>query len=85
MKSSSLQVLLFAGVREAAGRETIEIDCGPDPTASDVIEHLADRLPDAAALIRISRLAVEGRYVSSDFSLSGCEGELALIPPVSGG
>lgn len=80
-----MRILLFAGVRDAAGCDYIEVDVQDPATASDVIESAATAVPDAAELIRISRLAVDGRYVDGAYRLNPSDLELALIPPVSGG
>ncbi|MEL6105351.1 MAG: MoaD/ThiS family protein [Planctomycetota bacterium] len=79
------RILLFAGVRAASGLDHIELDIQDGDTAKTVLEKLAERLPESAGLIRISRLASNGAYVNDGDSVGGRRGELALIPPVSGG
>ena len=83
--SAKLQVLLFAGVREAAGTESVEFAIELPTTASEILDEIALQFPEAAALVRVSRLAVDGSYVSGDAAIESCDTELALIPPVSGG
>jgi len=78
-------VLLFAGVREKAGQDRIEIPQLAGTTAADVLTHIATSLPQAAPLVRISRLAVDDAFVAADYRFDGSEREIALIPPVSGG
>lgn len=81
----SLRILLFAGVREIAGIDGIELDVSLPTSASDMLARLAEQIPDASELVRVSRLAVDGRYVGGDYVIDDSAGELALIPPVSGG
>ncbi len=80
-----MNVLLFAGVREKAERDVIELPIDPPVPVDQVLRELADRIPQAAALIAVSRLAVDGRYVGSDEVIEADAAEVALIPPVSGG
>ena len=80
-----LRVLLFAGVRASAGTDFVDVSLDDNATASQVITAVAGQFQDAADLIRISRLAVDGKYVAADQLINQPDGELALIPPVSGG
>ncbi len=80
-----MNVLLFAGVREKAERDTIELPIDPPVAVERVLNELAGRIPDAADLINVSRLAVDGRYMSSEEVIEATAAEVALIPPVSGG
>lgn len=81
----AVRILLFAGVRDAAGRDHVDLSLSVESTAADVVNNLADEIPEAADLVRVSRLAVDGQYVSDDFVLHFPVSEVALIPPVSGG
>ena len=80
-----LRILLFAGVRDAAGSDVVDVTVAENVTASDVIDLVASQIPDAAELIRFSRLAVDGQYVAADHVVDQNDREIALIPPVSGG
>lgn len=80
-----LSVLLFAGVRDVAKQDVVEIQVADPTTAADVIAAVANQVPDAAELIAVSRLAVAGRYVAGDHIIDRSDVEYALIPPVSGG
>lgn len=79
------RILLFAGVRAATGLDHVDLDIDVGDTVEVILEKLQQRLPDSAGLIRISRLAVDGSYLSDHQTLGTTPGELALIPPVSGG
>ena len=79
------RILLFAGVRAASGMDHVELEIDAEESVRDVLRKLEQRLPDSAGLIRISRLAIDGAYVNEDDVIADRAGELALIPPVSGG
>ena len=80
-----LRILLFAGVRDAAGSDVLDVTVADHATASDVIDLAAAQIPEAADLIRFSRVAVDGQYVAADHVVDQADCEIALIPPVSGG
>ena len=79
-----VEILMFAAAREAAGRESIEVDVAVNATAGEVIQAIGSQLPQLAALLPSCRLAVDSQYVSDD-SIVSPDCEIALIPPVSGG
>lgn len=78
-------MLLFAGVREKADADSVDVPLSPPVSASALLESLVEQIPDAADLIRVSRLAVGGSYVGTDHVVDTNDVEIALIPPVSGG
>ena len=80
-----LRILLFAAIRDAADADSVDIAMQDSPSASDIIDAVADRFPKVAGLIRVSRLAVDGQYVGNEYVVEKPEAEFALIPPVSGG
>ncbi len=84
-------VRIFAGIREAIGTEKVVIDIEPGTRASEIKADLARRYPQAAELIRVSRVAVSESFVDDEETI-GLEDsfrsntlEIAVIPPVSGG
>lgn len=80
-----LEVLLFAVARDAAGRDAICVEVSEPALARDVIDAIGRELPQLAGLLPSCRLAVDCTYVSGETPVSGDRGEIALIPPVSGG
>ena len=80
----TLQVLLFAGVREMASADCVMVELSVGATYSDLLARLADQLPSARAAIESSRLAADGEFVDLE-SPAAEKQEIALIPPVSGG
>ena len=80
----TFRVLLFAGLRDAAGVDSLQIVAPPISKASDLMRALEDRYPELITWLRRSRLAVNQRFVTPD-ELVDNVAEIALIPPVSGG
>ncbi|MCO8124302.1 MoaD/ThiS family protein [Stieleria sp. TO1_6] len=80
-----LRILLFAGIRELADADSVTIDVDDNANAADVLSAIERVLPQAAPLIHVSRLAIDGQYVAADHPVSPTADEFALIPPVSGG
>ncbi len=78
------KVLLFASARDAAQSESIFVDIADDATAAEVLEAIGRELPQMVALLPSCRLAVDCCYLSADSPVDA-GGEIALIPPVSGG
>lgn len=80
------KLMVFAGIREAVGSDTIEIDFHQGLTARQYKDRLVVAYPHAADLIRMSRMAVSNAFVSDDEPLVlDSSTDVALIPPVSGG
>jgi molybdopterin synthase catalytic subunit len=74
-----VSVRLFAGLRERAGRDVVELELGDDALVSDALARL-DELVDGVPVV----MAVNQEYAEGDTALHPGD-ELALIPPVSGG
>jgi molybdopterin synthase catalytic subunit/molybdopterin converting factor small subunit len=72
-----ITVRLFAGLRERAGSDHIELDLPDDARASDVLAAM-DLLPGQCIV------ALDMEYASPDARIRTGQ-EVALIPPVSGG
>lgn len=79
-----LTVLLFAGLRQRAGRPVIEVEIDPaQPSVAALREAITRQHPELGSLDHC-RVAVDHEFARDDHELRGGE-ELALIPPVSGG
>ena len=63
--------------------EILEID--PGWTVAQLLDHLETRAPALRAMRGRYRVAVEQQMVDSESVVLGAVGEIALIPPVSGG
>ena len=80
-----VRVLLFAMLRERAGRDSLDIDLADGATAGDAVTATAERAGLGEVLDRMPvGIALNREYVRNDASLSDGD-EVALIPPVSGG
>jgi molybdopterin synthase catalytic subunit len=74
-----VRVRLFAGLRERAGADHVEIEVAEGASVGDVLERLRELTGDTRVV-----MAVNSEYAESDAPLHAGD-ELALIPPVSGG
>lgn len=80
-----VKVRLFAGLREAAGTDSLEVEVGGDPTAAGLLEAMRGETGVGELLERMPvRVAVNSAYVTGDAPLSAGD-EIALVPPISGG
>jgi molybdopterin converting factor subunit 1 len=80
-----VSVRLFAVLREAAGRDEVELELAEDATVAEAIDALGDVSGLDGVIGRMPvRMAVNRDYASETTPLSPGD-ELALIPPVSGG
>lgn len=81
----TVDVRLFAILRERAGRDRIEVELAPGSTVADALAALAAEPALAGVVERLPvTMAVNRDYASADTELRAGD-ELALIPPVSGG
>jgi molybdopterin synthase catalytic subunit len=74
-----VRVRLFAGLRERAGAEEVELELPDGALVSDALDRLS-AVTDGMRVV----MAVNHEYADPDASLEPGD-ELALIPPVSGG
>ncbi len=81
-----IRVRLFAAIREALGREAIELNLAEGATPEDVWRELLRIDGGATLLARRKNLAaaVNRKYARFDAPLSDGD-EVVFIPPVSGG
>jgi molybdopterin converting factor subunit 1 len=85
MAAMRVTVLLFAVLRERAGRDQIELSLPEGATVAQAVEALRseDGLADVIGRLPV-RMAVNREYADSGATLAPGD-ELALVPPVSGG
>ena len=72
-------VRLFAGLRERAGADNVELELADGAKVQDALDALADIAGDTQVVMAVNR-----DYADADTTLHA-DDELALIPPVSGG
>jgi MoaE-MoaD fusion protein len=81
----TVQIRLFAILREHAGRQTLQIELHDGATVADALRELDDSGPLAGLIERLSvSMSVNRVYATKDTPLRPGD-ELALIPPLSGG
>ncbi len=80
-----LTVLLFAALRQRAGRAEllVELDSPDSPTVADLRRTIAQRHPELGSIDHC-RFAIDQEFAREDQPLRAGQ-EAALIPPVSGG
>ena len=74
-----IRVRLFAGLRERAGVDVLELELPDGATVADALERLKPVAGDLQVVMAVNR-----EYADAGDSLHA-DDELALIPPVSGG
>ena len=79
-----VRVRLFASLREAAGRDQLELDLPRDATAETAWQRLVAAHPSLAARRASLAVAVNRAYARFDAPLSAGD-EVVFIPPISGG
>jgi molybdopterin synthase catalytic subunit len=77
-------VLYFAAARERAGAPSDAVDLPDGATAADALAAACSRRPGLQAIAGKLRLAVDQEFTGPERKLRD-GGEVALIPPVSGG
>ena len=77
-------VKLFAGVRELAGRERIEIELAEGANVAALRAAMGAEYPPVSPLLPYTLFAIGARYATDETAVA--EGsEVACVPPVSGG
>ena len=79
-----INLIFYAVLEETISAEPLLLEVKKDITAEQVIAILSQKYPQAAAILRSTRLAHEDEYVGKQSMLTDGE-EYCLIPPVSGG
>jgi molybdopterin synthase catalytic subunit len=84
MSSATHHVLLFAGLRDAIGRDRLAVDLPDGATVAMLLVEIARVAPRIADKLAHCRVAVAQEFVHGDRVIAAGE-EIALVPPVSGG
>jgi sulfur-carrier protein len=79
-----VRVRFFAALREAVGREDLDLDLPEGSTPEDVWTRLVAGHPALGPYRKSLAAAVNRRYAAFGASLSP-DDEIVFIPPVSGG
>jgi molybdopterin converting factor subunit 1 len=78
------EVLLFAQLAEAVGRDRLTIELADDATGADALNTLAAEHPAIDRMRETLAIAVNEHYGNATTPLADGD-TIALIPPVSGG
>lgn len=79
-----VKVLLFAGLREAAGGPELELELPEGATVEGLVSALGRVRPALAKLLPLAKVAVNRRVADQGTEIRPGD-EVALIPPVGGG
>lgn len=79
-----VHILLFAGVADAVGKSTVQLELREGATVDQLTHQLEQEYPDATPLIRQCMVAINQEYALPQSAIQPGD-EIALIPPVSGG
>lgn len=80
----TITVLLFAQARERAGARALALELPEGSRVADALEAAVRARPALAPLVPHLAVALDGVLVRGDTTLTP-GGEVALLPPVSGG
>lgn len=81
---NKVTILLFASLRDAVGRRTIDLALPPGATVADLKQALLAEYPALAPWLESVKVAVDHEYAGGEQAIPE-NAEIALIPPVSGG
>jgi molybdenum cofactor cytidylyltransferase len=80
----TIRVKLFARARDLAGSSELVLDLPEGATVADLRRTLAAEHPKLSGLLARSAIAVNDDFAQDELVLPA-GGEVALLPPVSGG
>ena len=82
----SVRLRLFATARESVGRSALEVSLPPEgTTVADVLSRLQADHPQLRPIVKVSRVVLNGIYISDTSARVKSGDELAIHPPYSGG
>ena len=79
LRAVEVSVRLFAGLRELAGSDSLQLHLADGASVADALVELSGQIDARGCLLAVNR-----EYADDDHILAAGD-ELALIPPVSGG
>jgi molybdopterin synthase sulfur carrier subunit len=79
-----IRIRLFAIARQAAGRDSVDLDLPEGATIAQLRRQLASQIPQIAGLVQPMLFAINAEY-ADDGATIPAGAEVACIPPVSGG
>jgi molybdopterin converting factor subunit 1 len=79
-----VRVRLFAAAKQAAGRDSLEVEIPEQTTIGQLRRRLAVEVPQLSGLVGQVMFAINTEY-AGDAERIPAGAEVAIIPPVSGG
>lgn len=79
-----LCVRLFAAAKQAAGRDSVDVELPERATIGRLRERLAEEFPQLSGLIRQAMFSIDAEYAGDEQEIHP-DADVACIPPVSGG
>ncbi len=79
-----INVLLFASLRDIAGKGQLELEVEENCTVEDLSKKLYELYPKVESFKSSVRIALNQEFVEGDIELRDGD-EIAYLPPVSGG
>ena len=83
-KTNKMRILLFAALREAVGKNELELEVPSGGTPTEVWNQLVAAHPELKDFDNTVMVAVNQEYVQPWVELKAGD-EVAFIPPISGG
>ena len=79
-----VKLLLFASLKDIAGRRDLEMELDDGSTLQQVTEKLASLYPEIGRMQNSVRIAINQEFADENISLNNGD-EIAFLPPMSGG
>ena len=83
-RQRKIRVHLFAGARELAGQDWVDLELAAEATVADLRQELESTCPSLSPLLSHALFAINASYAGDDAILPR-GADIACIPPVSGG
>ena len=79
-----VKLLLFASLKDIAGRRDLEMELDDGSTLQQVTEKLASLYPEIGRMQNSVRIAINQEFADDNSSVNNGD-EIAFLPPMSGG
>lgn len=79
-----VKLLLFASLKDIAGRRDLEMELDDGSTLQQVTEKLTSLYPEIGRMQNSVRIAINQEFADENIPLNNGD-EIAFLPPMSGG